>query len=246
MSAVRSPAPVRAGLLAALVFAAIAFVGAPASHAQTPAAVNPCPLDKGYAVVKLQNTAYNPPTTPLPTAGGSVCFEHDDGNLPHSVTFLPPTRGDIDSNPDCSPSNTAACFHQGDAPFIVQLTTNGVYQYHCKIHESMKGTITVGNGVAPPTTTTTAAGGTTTTKPPNNTPTTVGSISTASSTTVVSTTTSINTTTTLPLTTQTTSSALAKPSSNNNDEPSAALKAIGIVLLAAVVAALIPSWRRLT
>lgn len=242
MSAVRSPAPVRVGLLAALALAAIAFV-APASQAAAPA-VNPCPLDKGYAVVKLQNTAYNPPATPLPAAGGSVCFEHDDGDLPHSVTFLPPTRGDIDSNPDCSPSNQQACFHQGDAPFIVQLTTDGTYQYHCKIHDQMKGVITVGNGVAPATTTT-APKGTTTTVAGGATPTTVGSIAAATTTTAGATTTSEGTSTTVPLTTQTTSSALAKSSSDDNN-PSAVLKAIGIVLLAAVVAALIPSWRRLT
>jgi hypothetical protein len=39
---------------------------------------------------------------------------------------------------------------------------------------------------------------------------------------------------------------LGNPSSKDDNKPSGVLEAIGVLLLAAVVAALIPAWRRLT
>jgi plastocyanin len=242
----RAPRVVAAFAAGAL---ALAFtVWSPVADAQTTTTIpapKPCPTPAD-ATVTLQNNAYNPAALTMPRAGMKVCFEHHDGATPHSVTFEPPTAGGVDSNPDCSKTNTAPCFHQGDTGFHVTFTTNGTYRYHCKIHDSMTGVITVGDGAAPIVTTTTKApttGGGATTTTAASTDTTVGAIANETTTTEGATST---TSSTLALTTQTTSSALGNNASDDDDEPSAVLKAIGVVLLAAVVAALIPSWRRLT
>lgn len=239
-----------------LAVAGLGLVWASSAHAQTnPTALcssrtNPAP----DAVVKLQNTAYNPAAVTLAKAGMSVCWEHHDGSTPHSVTFDEPTKGDIDSHPGCDINHQDQCWREtqpngspdpNNSSYLVTFSTTGTFHYHCKIHSSMQGTVTVGGGTPPANTTTTAApAGNVTTTTKASTDTTVGSISTE--TTTGETTTTAEVTTTTAPTTATTSSALGKSSSNDDDEPSVLLKTIGIVLLAAVVAALIPSWRRLT
>lgn len=235
-------AAVVAGGFAVLAMTAVVVVSAPGSGAQT---------TTPDAVVTLQNLKFNPSSVSLPRAGMTVQWVHHDGETPHSVTFdaEPGSPGFFDSHPNCSPTgNPADCWQQSDSQesYTVSFESGGTFKYHCKIHATMTGEVIVAGGT-PPTVTTVPK--TSTTKA--STATTVGTLTTTSevsSTTSSSTVESTSTSTTLSLTTQTTApgSALAQPSSNDDDEPSALLEAVGVILLAAVAAALIPAWRRLT
>ena len=253
----RRPPRFLAALLAGGVALATAtfVMWAPSSSAQSDdvqvcaARTQPVP----DAVVTLKDRQFVPARVELARRGMSVCWQHQDGSTPHTVTFDAPagSPGAFDSHPTCVPASGDGCWRQGDTTGTVQVIfdTPGTYPYHCKVHADMKGTVVVEGGTPP-------AGVTTTTKPKpsatttttSSTGTTVGAISDSTTTSEVTTTTSESTTTTIGFTTQTTSSdsALGKNASDDDDEPPAALKAIGVVLLAAVIAALIPAWRRLT
>lgn len=64
------------------------------------------------------------------------------GNNPHSVTS--DVIGAFDSNANCSPATTSACLQKGNE-WSHKFDVAGVFPYHCKIHSSMTGTITVEN-----------------------------------------------------------------------------------------------------
>jgi plastocyanin len=223
----------------AAVAAAAFVVWTPSSIAQTPTPDQ---------TVTLQNNAYNPSSLTFSKPGATVRFVHKDGQTPHTVTFEKPAE--FDSNPNCTSNgaggatNPSECMQQGDQDVYVTLTTGGTYKFHCKIHESMKGTITVEGAPAPASTTTstTAGGGATTSTTRKPTDTTIGTLTTEPSTT----TSSSSTTTTITFATATTSRSAAGKNAGDDDEPGGVLEAIGVLLLAAVVAALIPAWRRLT
>ena len=219
-----------------------------------------CGPDPGHtadARVILQNTSYSPQTVTLTVAGQSVCWEHLDGQIPHSITSdKQPGAPDYFDFPgaQCTPTSPPAdCFQQGDQPWKLILNSPGEYPYHCKIHPTMTGKIVVA-GSGGTTATTKPPAATSTTKPAASgaTTTTVGSITQDTSTTTIapeesSTTSSSTTSSTLDLTTQTTSSDSALgDDDDDDDEPSRVLKTVGVVLLLAVIAALIPAWRRLT
>ena len=228
-------------IVGAAVAATAVVVLTPSSDAQVPTAEQ---------TVNLQGNAYNPSTLTFSKPGATVRFVHKDGQTPHTVTFDKPAE--FDSNPACASdghggaTNPSECFQQGDQDVFVTLTTAGTYKFHCKIHESMKGTITV-EGTAPTASTTTSTttaggGGSTTSTTSKPTDTTIGTLTTEPSTS----TTSSSTTTTLAFATATTAGSAARNNASDDDEPGGVLQAIGVLLLAAVVAALIPAWRRLT
>jgi plastocyanin len=244
VSPMRRPSQVIATLVAgAFVCLTVVFVLGADSAAQTPT------YD---ATVTVKDLAFDPAAVSLPHSGMTVRWTHGGGNNVHSVTF-DKTEGqtDFDSHPNCTPSTPDDCFKKGDQDIFVEFRTAGDFKYHCKIHSQMTGVVSVA-GVVPTTpgsaTTTTRAGGTTTTRA--TTGTTVGTLTTTSEVTTTSvessTTSSSSTSTTLGFTTQTTSSALGSNSDDDDDNPSGVLEAVGVLLLAAVVAALIPAWRRLT
>jgi plastocyanin len=239
-----------------LALGALAFWSSPSK------ALEHCGPDTGHqadAKVILKDTSYQPATVTLTAAGQSVCWEHQDGQTPHSITSdSPPGASDHfdfpqdgNRNPTCTPSGDANdCFQQGDQPWKLLLNSPGTFPYHCKIHPNMKGTIVVqGGGGGPATTRATTA----TTQKSNST-TTVGSLSQDTTTTVAeesttstSETSSSTTSTSINFTTQTTVPGQSALSQNDDDdEPSGVLKAVGVVLLLASIAGLIPAWRRLT
>jgi len=221
----------------------IVFGWAPQSSAQVP----------DYdATVTLQNTAYNPAATTL-SKPGIVRWIHRDGETPHTVTLdHKDGQSDFDSHPNCSSGSVEDCWQQSDSNsdgVYIRFNSPGVYTYHCKIHpDVMKGSVTVQGTAATGATTTTKVGATTTTKATN---TTVGTLTTTSTTaeetTTSSTSAAATTSSSIDFTTQTTiGGSAAGTTSDDDDKPSGVLEAVGVLLLAAVVAALIPAWRRLT
>lgn len=205
------------------------------------------------ATVTLKDSKFNPATVKFDKAGATVKWTHQDGQTPHTITFDAPkgSIGYFDSNEACQSDGQGGakdpkeCMQQGDSDVYVTFVSGGTFKYHCKIHGAMTGVVEVaGAGAQQPTTTsTTVAGATTSTTKGATTETTVGTLTTE--TTSASSTTSSSTSTTLGLATATTTGTAA-PSNESSDEPSGVLQAVGVLLLAAVVAALIPAWRRLT
>jgi plastocyanin len=240
--------------LAALAMALL--VMRPSGAAETQTCAGSSSTQTADAKVILKNTAYNPATVTM-GGPGTVCWEHQDGEIGHSITSdaTPGATDYFDSNPYCTGANDPNCFQQSDsAAFKIDFTTAGTYKYHCRVHPDMRGTIVVQGTVPIVTTTTQAGASTTSTTRGSTTNTTVGTLSSTTTTAATgdtTTTTAVEestTTSTLDLTTQTTApgTALGPKDSSDDNKPSGVLEAVGIVLLAAVIAALIPAWRRLT
>ena len=96
---------------------------AAASQAGSPAA----PAGGGTSAVDIKNFAFNPATTSV-SAGSKVTWTNSD-TAAHTVTF---DDGSADSG------DLAA-----GATFDHTFATAGTFAYHCAIHSSMKGTVTV-------------------------------------------------------------------------------------------------------
>jgi plastocyanin len=89
-----------------------------------------CP-GSGTTDVSIQNFAFNP-TTVTVSANSIVRWTNNDATT-HTVTSTTvPTNGAFDSS-GVSPGSSV-CF---------QFTATGTYNYHCSIHTSMLGTVTV-------------------------------------------------------------------------------------------------------
>ncbi|MFO1533004.1 MAG: plastocyanin/azurin family copper-binding protein [Thermoplasmatota archaeon] len=77
--------------------------------------------------------------------GDTVKWTHADGNTPHTVTA---DDGSFDSSPQCAPAGGVGvplgqvCMVNGST-FEQKFTKAGTFAYHCKVHASMTGTITV-------------------------------------------------------------------------------------------------------
>lgn len=245
-----------ASAVALLAIAALVVWPLPSKAAEQ---CGPEPGQTADAKVILKNNAYSPQTVTLTAVGQSVCWEHQDGQTPHSITSdAPPGASDHfdfpqdgNRNPTCVPGGNAEdCFQQGEQPWKLVLNSAGTYKYHCKVHPSMTGTIVVAGGGPVATSTTKAPGATSTTRA-GSTATTVGTLAQETTTTVEEVTTSSSssssTSSTIDFTTQTTAQESATGASDDDDdEASGVLKAVGVVLLLAVIAGLIPAWRRLT
>jgi len=76
--------------------------------------------------VGIANFAFNPATSTV-SAGGTVSWTNAD-SAAHTVTF--------DGGPDCGHLNTTQSV-------TATFPSAGTYSYHCTIHPSMKGTVTV-------------------------------------------------------------------------------------------------------
>lgn len=139
----------------------------------TLAAALPALADQG---VVLRDIAYQPADVAI-TVGDTVTWEHRDGNTPHTVTSTSGPES-FDSNTTCTAPNPVTCMTEGDT-FEHTFDQAGTYEYHCKIHAQMTGTVVVEAGddttTSSSTTTTTTAVSTTTaapatTAPPNPAP----------------------------------------------------------------------------
>lgn len=239
---------------AGVLVAATVFWAAPSSKAAE--ICGPEPGHTADAKVILKDRAFQPANVTLSRAGMSICWEHQDPNIGHTITSdAAPGQPDhfrfpLDS-PPCDNEADADCFNFGDQPWKLVPNTPGTYPYHCELHPDMKGVITVQGSAA-----TTAPPGATTTRPPTATTarptgTTVGTLSTSTSTTSgglldESATTSSSSSSSSSTTSTTRESAIQVEDDDDDDEPSGVLKAVGVVLLLAVIAGLIPAWRQLT
>lgn len=76
--------------------------------------------------VAAVNIAFTPPSTSV-GVGGTVTWTNGD-TVTHTITF--------DNGPDCGHLAAASSL-------TVTFPAAGTYAYHCTIHSSMKGTITV-------------------------------------------------------------------------------------------------------
>jgi plastocyanin len=81
----------------------------------------------GSSAVEIKNTAYNPATITA-KVGDKVTWTNND-SVTHTVT--------LDDNSADSGDLAAG------ATFDHTFTTAGTFAYHCKIHSSMHGTVTV-------------------------------------------------------------------------------------------------------
>lgn len=126
----------------ALVLAGCSAVANPSSPANTPMPMpsdtplpgnnpaptnTPAPVSSGIADIKIQNFTFDPPNITI-KAGTKVQWTNLDG-VTHSIT----------SDTGLWDSGGIA---QGDSYNRV-FDTPGTYPYHCGIHPTMKGTITV-------------------------------------------------------------------------------------------------------
>ena len=98
--------------------------GGPPAASQAAAAPS-CGTGSGQAVA-IANFAFSPGTLSV-SSGSKVTWTNNDSTT-HTVTF--------DNGPDCG--NVAP-----GAAVSATFPSAGTYAYHCKIHPSMKGTVTV-------------------------------------------------------------------------------------------------------
>lgn len=118
--------------------------------------------------VVLRDIAYQPADVTI-TVGETVTWEHRDGNTPHTVTSTSGPES-FDSNTTCTAPNPVTCMTEGDT-FEHTFDRAGTYEYHCKIHAQMTGTVVVeaDGGTTTSSTTTTTTPVTTTAAPPETT-----------------------------------------------------------------------------
>jgi plastocyanin len=80
--------------------------------------------------VSIATMAFTPATVTI-KVGDCVCWTNDDGSI-HTATCDVTGPGSFDSG-DIAPK----------ASFDQAFPTAGTYNYHCKIHQMMKGIVTV-------------------------------------------------------------------------------------------------------
>ena len=100
---------------------------APASAAP-PSSATPSGGSGAGLSVAIKNFAYDPATATL-AAPGTVVWANSD-SVPHTVTF------------DDSAMKSSVNLNNGDT-FSATFDKAGTYAYHCTVHPSMKGTVTV-------------------------------------------------------------------------------------------------------
>jgi plastocyanin len=100
--------------------------GTPAGATATPAAIVCAATGSGTAAT-IADFAFAP--NPVTVSSGGFATWTNNDSTTHTVTF--------DTGPDCG--NVAA-----GASVTVAFNAAGTYPYHCSIHPSMKGSVTVG------------------------------------------------------------------------------------------------------
>lgn len=123
-------------LAAAILVLAAGCGGGPATTGAGPGATptggqaaspagGPCPPTGGGTAVSIAGSAYNPASASV-AVGGSITWTNAD-SFPHTVTF---------DDVDCGRL-------AGGATATRTFETAGTFNYHCEIHPSMRGTVTV-------------------------------------------------------------------------------------------------------
>ena len=118
--------------LTVLAVLALAACGGSSTPTQAPGAATPtpaaiaCPATGSGTAARIVDFSFTPNPASV-SNGGLVTWTNNDGTA-HTVTF--------DSGPDCG--NVAS-----GASLTVQFNAPGTYPYHCSIHSSMKGSVTV-------------------------------------------------------------------------------------------------------
>jgi len=110
--------------IAAALGLLVAACATPAEPGGTPPAEQP----GGTAAVTIADFAYDPATTNV-TVGTTVTWTNDD-SVAHTVTF--------DAGPDSGNMSQGSNFSN-------TFSEAGSFAYHCTIHPSMSGTVSVGN-----------------------------------------------------------------------------------------------------
>jgi plastocyanin len=70
--------------------------------------------------------------------GTTVTWTHK-GTHSHSVSS---DTGAFDSNPNCVPGSPLLCMSSGQT-YVHKFEATGTFAYHCRVHSSMTGTVTV-------------------------------------------------------------------------------------------------------
>lgn len=103
----------------------------------------------GYLPVSIKNLSYSPATLDA-LQGDTVIWFWEGADRNHSVTADPGQDEVFDSDPAGPPSQST---HSSSDSFSHRFTQVGTFNYHCKVHPSMRGTVRVapfGGGEAPP------------------------------------------------------------------------------------------------
>jgi plastocyanin len=111
--------------------------------------------------VEIKNTAYVPADRTI-ARGDTVSWVNRD-NTAHTVTF---DDGSFDSSPSCVPLTGVNCLGPGQSSAPHTFNETGTFTYHCRVHNTMTGALTV---EAPVTSTTSTTVATTTTSPSSTT-----------------------------------------------------------------------------
>lgn len=127
MPTLRIPAFIVVMVLATAGCSGAASPTSPATAPSMAASAQATAGGSGSKAVEIKNTAFNPATITV-KAGDKVTWTNNDG-FAHTVTL-------DDNSFDSGTLNAAATF---DHTFA----TAGTFAYHCTIHASMHGTVTV-------------------------------------------------------------------------------------------------------
>lgn len=117
----------------AVALLGLALLGALAA---APAAGHPGHVPPSISITQFR---FSPNTAEQYTDEATTWF-WDGPDTNHSVTADPGQAEQFDSDPGRDP---ATINHARGASFAVRLTRPGTYGYHCKVHPSMRGSITV-------------------------------------------------------------------------------------------------------
>jgi len=125
---VRVPLPMTLGAAAALLVLTACGGGSPTptGGGPTSATAIQCGVGSGGTAATIANFAFSPNPVTV-SSGGTATWTNNDSTA-HTVTF--------DSGPNCG--NVAA-----GASVTATFSVPGTYAYHCTIHSSMKGSVTV-------------------------------------------------------------------------------------------------------
>jgi LPXTG-motif cell wall-anchored protein len=126
----------RACALVALAVCTVLAVGAPAYAATS---------------VSIVDFSFQPGSVTI-SAGDSVVWTNT-GAAPHTVTD---DNGAFDSSPNC-PNSLSDCMQPGDS-YTHTFSSAGTFDYHCKVHPNMTGTVVVEAAETSPGPTTSSSG----------------------------------------------------------------------------------------
>ena len=115
---------------ACIVLVILACTAAGCSSSQAPAAPAGTPATPGENTISIKNFAFEPSALTVKT-GTTVTWVNNDG-ASHTIVSDTGSPASFSSDPIAT-----------GASYTFTFTHPGTYSYHCSIHPSMKGTVTV-------------------------------------------------------------------------------------------------------